>query len=380
MGTAIHVDIDILCMIILAAIAFQSRLDVNQEMRRVLFRWLVYGILLTLFLDAVWILIDGKMFPFAIPFNRVINAVFLALGVLLGGIWYLYVLETMNYRMTPALVGAVMAPGLFFLVLNLASIWTGWTFYVDASNVYARGPLFWLQTIGAVCMLLVSLVHILIYLIVRRKDVEIYEVWKLLTFYIIPVCGTLVSIPYTGMPGTWTCASVSIVLIYIDNQDREILIDSLTGLNNRKNLNKVYTDYVRQVSAEKQLYLFMLDLDDFKGINDTYGHTAGDKALRETAKLLKKAASNRQSIVLRFGGDEFLIMGFFRDDEEAENFRREIRGMFREWNEESKEEYRLKISCGYSRYADAKPLQGLIEEADSELYADKSLNKRLKMA
>ena len=282
----------------------------------------------------------------------------------------------MKYRMTPFLRGLVLSPGLFFLCLNVLSIWTEWTFRIDANNVYIRGPLFWLQTYGAIGILLISLFHILFFLFIRHKNADRPDIRKLLWFYIIPVLGTLSTIRYTGMPGTWTCASVSVVLIYLDNQDREILTDSLTGLNNRKNLGNVYADYVKQIGPGKQLYLFMMDLDDFKGINDTLGHAVGDRALIDTARILKKTAGPHQSIVTRYGGDEFLILGFFEDDADAENFKKTIQKNFDEWNETTQEEYRLKISCGFSRCSDAKPLNTLIEEADAKLYEDKIRRKR----
>ena len=375
-GLAIHVEIDVICMILLAAIAWQSLQDVNQEIRRVLFRWHVVGIFTDLLLDLVWILIDGKMFPGAIALNKVLNTLILSMGVTLGGVWYLYVLESMKYRMTPFLRGLVLSPGLFFLCLNVLSIWTEWIFRIDANNVYIRGPLFWLQAYGAIGILLISLFHILFFLFIRHKNADRPDIRKLLWFYIIPVLGTLSTIRYTGMPGTWTCASVSVVLIYLDNQDREILTDSLTGLNNRKNLGNVYADYVKQIGPGKQLYLFMMDLDDFKGINDTLGHAVGDRALIDTARILKKTAGPHQSIVTRYGGDEFLILGFFEDDADAENFKKTVQKNFDEWNETTQEEYRLKISCGFSRCSDAKPLNTLIEEADAKLYEDKIRRKR----
>ena len=86
----------------------------------------------------------------------------------------------------------------------------------------------------------------------------------------------------------------------------------------------MYADYVKQIGPGKQLYLFMMDLDDFKGINDILGHAVGDRALIDTARILKKTAGPHQSIVTRYGGDEFLILGFFEDDADAENFKKTV--------------------------------------------------------
>ena len=100
MTTAMHIELDAICLLILYAIAHQSEANVNQQMKRVLFRCLVYGVMVQLILDMVWILVDGRVFPGAIAINRVVNALYLAMGVILGCILYLYVLESLGYTIT----------------------------------------------------------------------------------------------------------------------------------------------------------------------------------------------------------------------------------------------------------------------------------------
>lgn len=378
MATAIHIELNLICLIILGTIAHLSHLNVNQQMKRVLFRDVVYGLLITLTLDTVWMLIDGHVFPGGIILNKIVNALFLGAGVMMGCIWYLYVLETLKYNITKRLTFLVLFPGFVFLLLNIASIWTGWIFTVNEQNVYIRGNLFWLQTIGSLGILFISLIHIVVCLIIGRKGVSKKTLEKLGSFYIIPVLGTLAALPFSGMPGTWTCASLSVVLMYMEEQDRAILTDGLTGLNNRKNLEQIFDEYVRQHSDEKRLYLYMIDLDDFKQINDTYGHSVGDKALVEAAGLIRKAAAGLQAVVMRYGGDEFLIMGFFPNDEAAMNFKNKIRNAFVQWNEDSNEEYVLAASVGYSPYIPPQTLEAFVSSADENLYRDKNKHKEKK--
>ena len=118
MITAIQIELDLLCLVMLYAIAHQSLANVNQQMNRVLFRTLVYGVMTQLTLDVLWLLEEGRIFPGATMANRIINALYLAGGVILGCIWYLYVLETLGYTITRRLQTIVMLPGLFFLIFN----------------------------------------------------------------------------------------------------------------------------------------------------------------------------------------------------------------------------------------------------------------------
>ena len=375
MEVAIHIELNLICLIILFAVAIQSHQNVNQQMKRVLFRNVVYGIMCSLSLDIIWLLIDGRIFPGCYALNAVVNAAFLGAGVCLGSMWYLYVLDTLHYRMTKRLIAIVMAPGILFLVLNFLSIWTGWIFYINEQNRYIRGPLFWFQSIGAIAMLLVSLVHIIYCQIVGRKGVSKDSSRKLLGFYIIPVLGTIMALPYSGMPGTWTCAAVSVVLIYMNDMDQTILTDDLTGLNNRKNLRAIFEDYSKQHSAQKPLYLYMMDLDDFKQINDQLGHSVGDQALVEAAHVIRRQTAGIQAVVMRYGGDEFLVMGFFADDAGAQRYKEQMQKAFQNWNETHHEPYVLHASVGYSRYQPGQKLEEFINSADEMLYNDKRKQK-----
>jgi diguanylate cyclase (GGDEF)-like protein len=92
--------------------------------------------------------------------------------------------------------------------------------------------------------------------------------------------------------------------------------DQLTELPNRTLFYDRITQRVAQAKRDKQkLALMFLDLDDFKIINDTFGHTAGDEFLRMTARRLREG-SRQADTVARLGGDEFVWFGEI-DDEEA---------------------------------------------------------------
>ncbi len=375
MATAIHIELNILFFLILVRIAYQSAKKENQQMQRVLFRYTVYGIMFNLALDMIWLIVDGKTFPCGVAINQIVNALFLASAIVIGCVWYLYVLETLGYRITHKLALAVMSPAIVFTALNLISIKTGWIFYITEDNVYVRGSLFWLQTAAALSVLLLSLVHCLIRLVNGRKTVPRRVVLNLIGFYIIPVVGTLVSLPITGMPGTWTCADVSIILMYIDSQDQEIVRDTLTGLNNRKMLPAVFEEYTRQQMPGSLLYLYMMDLDDFKRINDTFGHLAGDGALKAASRLFAQSVDGKRAMVSRVGGDEFLILTLLPDNEAAAEFKNELQARMKQYNEEHSLPYLLNISVGCCAYERGESLEAFMARADEELYREKKVKK-----
>ena len=375
MATAIHIELNALFFLILIRIASQSAKNENQQMQRVLFRYTVYGIMVNLALDILWRLVDGRMFPGAVAANLVINALYLSSGLVIGCVWYLYVLETLGYEITRRVAWGVMSPALAFTALNLISMKTGWIFYISDQNLYIRGPLFWLQTAAALAILLISLAHCVARLLSGSQTVPRRTVLKLISFYIIPVIGTLAALPFTGMPGTWTCASVSIILMYLEAQDQEIVRDNLTGLNNRKMLPAVFEDYARQTPSGQTLYLYMMDLDDFKGINDTFGHLSGDEALTASARLLARSVDGKRAMVARVGGDEFLIMILLPGEDDAAAFKQTLNDRMARYNEEHSLPYRLSISVGYTAYQQGESLEAFMNRADEKLYQEKKQKK-----
>lgn len=372
MVTAIHVEINLLLLIILLTITYQSRKNVNQQMNRVLFRNLAEGIILSLCLDITWLLLEGHTFRGARMLNCIANALFLAIGVAIGCVWYLYVLETLGYEISRLIVFIIMLPGILSAALCLLSVRTGWVFTINESNHYVRGSYFQVQEMLVLGILFLSLLHILLTLFVPGRKCPRRTVAKLLAFYIPPFLGTLAALPFSGMPGTWTCASVSIILMYLDAQDAEVLRDSLTGLNNRKALNAAFQDYARQIPPGGALYLFMIDLDLFKQINDTYGHPAGDRALVLAADGLRSCVSGRKAFVARTGGDEFLILASLPDDSAAESFRTEIETAFRECTKNQNVPFTLSGSVGFSTYEQGQTLEAFMKCADEALYLEKA--------
>ncbi len=375
MATAIHIEIDALFLLILCVITWQITHSVSQQMNRILFRYVVFGDMTILALDIIWMLVEGQTFPGARFLNNIINAIYLGGVVIMGGVWYLYVLENLGYKLTRKLVLSTLFPGFVFTVINLISMKTGWIFYINEDNCYIRGPFFYIQTIAALFNLFVSMVHLIVFYFKPQTKISKANILKLMSFYIVPFLGTLIALPFSGMPGTWTCAAVSVILIYMDDQDSAILRDSLTGLNNRKTLESTFASYIRQITEVKNLFLFIMDLNSFKQINDTYGHTVGDQALVDTAKIITRSMKGMQGIVVRYGGDEFVVMGFLPGNAEAVNYEKQVKQDFENWNKEHDTPYSLSTCIGWSKYQEGQELNDLIAKADEKLYQEKRYRK-----
>lgn len=151
-------------------------------------------------------------------------------------------------------------------------------------------------------------------------------------------------------------------------------IDGLTGLCNRRELIKrLRHEMDRAARYDTQLSLIICDVDSFKGINDTYGHLAGDRALRGVADTIA-GMLRKTDIAGRYGGDEFLIVLPATDTEGARVFAERLRAEIEQEKVELSDHrpVSMSISLGVSSYRPGMAsTDDMIVPADSALYASK---------
>jgi two-component system cell cycle response regulator len=147
------------------------------------------------------------------------------------------------------------------------------------------------------------------------------------------------------------------------------ILDPLTGLYNRR-FGEEYlkTEMARTRRTGSPLTVALLDLDEFKNINDSYGHAAGDLVLQEFAARLRKATRG-SDIAVRLGGDEFLVVLSECPPDKVEKVLSRL-GNF----EVASEAHKIPVFCssGWAQYLSNDCIEELIKRADSALYAQKS--------
>lgn len=160
-----------------------------------------------------------------------------------------------------------------------------------------------------------------------------------------------------------------------------LIQDPLTGLYNRRFLTDSligqWHDYVRQ---EQLITVCMLDIDHFKAFNDQYGHQAGDECLQQLAATLRAAVQGRDCYVIRYGGEEFLLVFFGLPVDEvpqaADAVRRRVEGVpIRLADDGAGIPITVSIGvCSATMHA-ASNLELLIHRADVALYAAKAAGR-----
>lgn len=152
--------------------------------------------------------------------------------------------------------------------------------------------------------------------------------------------------------------------------------DTLTKIYNRRYVFHAFPKLsVLMDRKDEKLILFYIDIDNFKMINDHYGHETGDKVLKHLSKLLVITTS-KSDIVARLAGDEFIIIAPFADEKGKDKLINQINNELKKSPEELNIE--ISVSIGTSVYPnDAKTLDGLLHFADQNMYKQKPIKKRM---
>jgi two-component system cell cycle response regulator len=155
------------------------------------------------------------------------------------------------------------------------------------------------------------------------------------------------------------------------------LHDDLTGAYNRRGFFHLLEQQVKQARRHKiGFFLMYIDINDFKSINDTLGHAAGDQALIDISEILGKTFRD-SDVVARIGGDEFAIFPWEAGFNTAEIIKKRLIDTINKFNEENNREYTLSISIGTSIFnpEDDVSIDDLIACADNAMYLNKKAMK-----
>lgn len=180
----------------------------------------------------------------------------------------------------------------------------------------------------------------------------------------------------------------SLILKFLDGRDVEALYheeiyrltitDGLTGLHNRRHFDEAMeTEIARWRRYQRPLSLILLDIDDFKTVNDEHGHPGGDEALQQLAAVLKRMV-RQETCLVRLSGDEFAIGLPETPLERALIVAERVRGEIEQTDFvlRGKSGVRLTVSLGVSEMTEELwDRSGLLQDADRKLYEAKQLDR-----
>ncbi|MDC7127267.1 MAG: GGDEF domain-containing protein [Spirochaetales bacterium] len=338
-----------------------------------LYMALCWSILFVLVLDTCVWADAGILFKNPIPVTYTLNFM-LHLCQPIPLIIWLYYIDFMFNKSTERLKHrwSYLLPFILTVILMIYSTFTGFIFYIDDSNIYHVGPGLILITILYALPLLASFANVIKY----RKTSDRKTLCIIVLFSIIPVAGMILQVPYGKGPLVWPSVGLLVILIYIFLQAQRDTRDYLTGLLNRQQIDELIKYRIKDHSRRGGFGIIMIDMDDFKLINDEYGHTEGDEALITLSSILISSIKTKDKAG-RFGGDEFIIMVDTDNDKAMEEVIDRIHKKITLINSKKKKPYEISISAGYVIYSPEKysSFIELMSDADKNMYEVKKAGK-----
>jgi diguanylate cyclase (GGDEF)-like protein len=157
--------------------------------------------------------------------------------------------------------------------------------------------------------------------------------------------------------------------------ERITQIDALTDCYNHKSFHEYLDKLIEQrESKHSLLHLAIIDIDNFKKVNDTYGHWVGDIVLKSVSHTLKELVTPNE-YVARYGGEEFAVIFTGKTGEEAYQILDKIRLEIAQTKHPEMDHQSVTVSMGLQSYVEGEERENLFKRADHSLYTSKKTGK-----
>ena len=333
-----------------------------------LYSFMLVGVMLGCFMEAFSYYLDGKVFPGSRVLNYIANTYLFTGNLLLPFCVLVYV--DLGLYDDPSRVWKKYKPqifvGVIMLLITFASCFFPIAYYINEQNVYERRPIGYVYYFVILYYLVSGIV------LTRRYEKENgARAFFNVNVFLIPILiGAGLQFLFYGLSLAWLSSAIGLVGLFMMQQNEQAYIDSLVDTYNRQYLNHIFSAWI---TRGKTFVGVMLDIDRFKLINDRFGHSEGDKALKKTAEILKQSRLDHEW-VFRFAGDEFIILKLSDSPEGLNAYMDEVNRRLAEYNQGSRP-YLLEISYGTS-FFNAGSLDTFMKEMDNRMYEMKATHHR----
>ena len=371
-----YTSINLVCFMIFGIMLAHDRIGIDRQEKQLKYDHALIAFMAYFLSDSVWCAVDAGLLP-----NNVTTVLLTSLAnyIVMTAItytWLQYVMavEQLPNRNKAMTQFAIITP--FIISLIVLTI----TYLISPQALIGEN----LKTTAAfdvflVCVPYIYIAAVIIYTVkIAVKEENVKEKKKHLYVGLFPVMtvigGLMQMILMPELPIFCFSATILMLIFYIQSMDGQISTDPLTKLNNRGQLERYVSQSSNLRMEGRKTYVVMMDINDFKKINDTYGHAEGDAALVIVAQSLVNVVRkhNFPLFLGRYGGDEFVLIIHTMNNEELNSVVEEIRENVEKKCREADKPYIISIGIGFDELSGGQDtIQKCMQRADGKLYQDK---------
>ena len=317
--------------------------------------------------ETIAFLVDGKQFIGSRQINYVSNSICFIGTVSIGLLWCLYVELRIyrNYKRIFKKARFVMFPWVVEVIMVLCNLFgTGIMFKISEGNIYQRAA-------GAIVGYISLIIYFAysIYLVHQSKKQGMNLNFFPVIYFVGPCfAGVLIQFLFYGITSSWVLVAVALIFVQMQSYAENLYMDELSGLYNRRYLNAVLTE--RKITIGKSLHGIMMDVNDFKYINDNFGHSMGDKAICTLGNILLRSIPDG-GMAIRYAGDEFIVLLSGVDTGSVLATMDEINHNLSQFNESKIEPFTLSVSMGYAEFGAGDDTEAFLMHMDEKMYEEK---------
>lgn len=373
MNVYFQIDNNLMAAVMLGGILFiaYNRLDKRDQLNKTYLRVSLI-VLADLVLEASTFIIDGQIGKGLIVLSYFLNVCLLLSAPVMSYCGYILIRGIICPNKPYHKISKIFLklPLVINIIAILLSIKYHYVFYIDQFNLYHRGPSFHTFVLITYFYIFLCLPLILF----KRRQLSIHDIIPLLVVAVLTSIGGIVQSLVYGTLLMWSSAALSLVIIYVFLQERMVHLDDLTGAWTRGSFD-YYIENTLNQNTRKKIGVVLCDIDHLKQINDQYGHLEGDRAIRNVIKIIKNELTEND-IIVRMGGDEFIIILQNEQNMNLEIILKKIEIAFQNYNNLSDNKYKLDCSFGGDILnIDNWDIEDFIHHIDSIMYENKRTKK-----
>lgn len=366
--------------IIFGIMLAHDRMSIDKQEKQLKYDNALIAFMLYFLSDSIWSGVDSGVFPAtrcSVLLTDLSNYIIMT-AITYTWLRYVMAVEQIPNRNKLSTKAKLLLPSIFSLIGAIVTYLAAPSLLLDAdlknTNIF---------DIYLVTLPYVYIVAVIIYTmrkaITEKNPVEKKKHLHIGLFPIMVVMGGLLQmVLMPELPIFCLSCTILMLIFYIQSMDSQISVDPLTKLSNRGQLERYIAQNPNAKTDGRCTYVMMIDINDFKMINDTYGHAEGDCALVILSQSLVKVVREHTYPVFlgRYGGDEFVLIAHPASDDEIPELESEIRECIRLRCESDHKPYILSVGIGYDKLLEGEDsLQKCMQRADEKLYLNKEYVK-----